>query len=596
MRKLFTSTVAWAHWALPVCLFAFSLMGVQKTAAQDQQTIKLKLKIESSDSEKPITPTITLTVAGEEVTMTGAVSGTFKNGEAVEYKGISNEIVFKGKKFTELTLGGSQYVQVLGVDVAGCNDLVKLSVGTESIENALDLTNKPNLEVLNVSSIKRNYLKTTAKSTFDLSQWPKLKDLDISYVSYPVAGGIDLSKTPDMEIFRAAESKLKTLKIENNSKLRYLDLEASTFAALDLSGCENLEELRCTSCNSLRKVTFGKKDNLKIIDFSISPNIEMLDMSGAKKLETLQLPGITALKTLKLSGCENLKGLFIACVNLTASGGYGKGNGKLKELDLSGLKKLETVNIAGHPLTSLSMADCENIRDITCFGNQLKGENMTAFVNSVNSKSIQPKSIKIVNANEELRSNVCTKAQVVILTGKGWMVLDSRGDSFKGTEEIVEDPIEVTVSLQMQEGVTFTVKDLTNDKELTISDGSVAVMSGIKLMIKAQVPEGKYVKTWKANDGIIALDKNEVEYTVPRENVTISAVVFTVGVDAAVATTPVVRLSGDKLVIAEAAMAYIYNVEGALLMASNREAIDFSAMPKGVYIVRVNGVTYKVIK
>jgi hypothetical protein len=81
----------------------------------------------------------------------------------------------------------------------------------------------------------------------------------------------------------------------------------------------------------------------------------------------------------------------------------------------------------GNQLTSLDVSKNTALQLLGCFGNQIKGEQMQALVNSL--PTVTEGDFWVIDTKSSYEQNVCTKDQVAIAKGKGWTVYDYNGGS-----------------------------------------------------------------------------------------------------------------------------------------------------------------------
>ena len=197
----------------------------------------------------------------------------------------------------------------------------------------------PNLEKLDCS---RNPLKI-----IDLSQNQALKFLDCTSC---LISELDISNNPVLEVLicrGAWDSKLQTLKLNPDSKLKKLDIVGHVMYSLDFRGHKHLKELYCGG------YTFGG-ENLLTLDVSDSV-LEILDCSNAFKLASVNIDRCTSLKKiicgfipLDLSSCINLEYLSI---------------GGIQSLDLSKCPLLKTLHCSYSILPNLDLTNNTALED-----------------------------------------------------------------------------------------------------------------------------------------------------------------------------------------------------------------------------------------
>ncbi|WP_315509498.1 hypothetical protein [Alloprevotella tannerae] len=124
-------------------------------------------------------------------------------------------------------------------------------------------------------------------------------------------------------------------------------------------------------------------------------------------------------------------------------------NNKLTEIDLSGAPALKRVSVGKNKLEALDLSNNTFLHQVYAYGNKIKGEKMTALVNSLPGGTASE--LFLVDktlANEE---NLATKADVQIARNKGWNVFNYQkgqytvydGEGETGIEFINQRAIEV---------------------------------------------------------------------------------------------------------------------------------------------------------
>ena len=194
---------------------------------------------------------------------------------------------------------------------------------------AINETNFPD-PVLRQFLLDQNY-GTDGKIT--QTELPDVKQIYLWDNDLEDAKGIEL--LPYLEMFKSPDSKLTSIDLSKNTKLKILNIEGNSLSSLDVSNCKELTDLRCS----------GNK-------------FSTLDVSGLKSLETLVMGG-DSLTELKAVGCTSLK-------DLNAE------DGKLQKVDISGCSSM-TWFLCGHnEITSLNISNCKALERLGCAENKLK--------------------------------------------------------------------------------------------------------------------------------------------------------------------------------------------------------------------------------
>ena len=203
-------------------------------------------------------------------------------------------------------------------------------------------------------------------------------------------------------------------------------------------------------------------------------NLTLLLCDGAVNLETPpshenQLTSLDInCETLTLLSCSGnpLTSLDLSHARaLTTLGCYGN---KLTQLDLSPCTKLTGLGVGENLLTHLDVSHNSELQFLDCFGNQIKGEAMTALVNGLpDRRGKEPGMFQVIGLDAKTDGNICLKSDVAIAKGKNWSV-----QSFSGDYEGEDPTYSVTLTKEGEGTLTVTGADNLNavpyDTELTI--------------------------------------------------------------------------------------------------------------------------------
>ena len=136
----------------------------------------------------------------------------------------------------------------------------------------------------------------------------KIKDLGDLASKY--VGTLDVSKATQLTKLVVGSSKTKysntnliELKIGNNNKLNHLDIRncPSLTQAIDLSGCDNIQEVYATG-TSIPSVTLADGGNLRVI--TLPATITNLTLKNQPLIETITMAGYTNVSTLVVENCN----------------------------------------------------------------------------------------------------------------------------------------------------------------------------------------------------------------------------------------------------------------------------------------------------
>ena len=140
---------------------------------------------------------------------------------------------------------------------------------------------------------------------------------------------------------------------------------------------------------------------------------------------------IAAVTAISVSGksIKSLKGieLFTALTVLSCSGN------QLNALDVSKNTALETLECHDNQLTTLDVSNNKALIELSCYNNQIRGESMDALVNSLPEVTNGILYAFSYYFDTTATSNLMTKEQVAVATGKGWRVrYPESGGDFSG--------------------------------------------------------------------------------------------------------------------------------------------------------------------
>ena len=233
--------------------------------------------------------------------------------------------------------------------------------------------------------------------------------------------------------------------------------------------------------------------NLKGIEFftalcelyCYNTNLTSLDVSQNTDLTVLYCPA-NQLKTLNITNNSNLTYLNCAenqlnTLNLSQNKALEKllcGSNQLSTLDLSQNPALEALLCQDNQLTTLDLSKNKEIRAVTCYHNTIRGENMTAFVNSL--PRVEEGYIQVCK-DETPEGNEINTVQVKIATDKHWQVMMYDGTNWvdyeslkvKGDlndDEVVNIADVVILSNAVLAGSTDLMYDVNGDNKVDAED------------------------------------------------------------------------------------------------------------------------------
>jgi len=230
------------------------------------------------------------------------------------------------------------------------------------------------------------------------------------------------SEIAAVTIIEVPDMKIKSLKgVEYFTALEELNCNNNELTELDISKNTALTRLDC-GFNHLTELDVSNNTALKILRCG-SFN------SGYNQISELDVSNNTALTRLD---CYNCSLTSIDVSHNPALIYLGLGANRLTELDASNHPALEALSCENNQLSKLNVSGCTALFSIECYGNKLRGEEMTAFVNSLETMapvSYSNKGLYVYGYKDE---NIITPSQVKIAKDKEWRVLDYSGKDYEG--------------------------------------------------------------------------------------------------------------------------------------------------------------------
>lgn len=231
--------------------------------------------------------------------------------------------------------------------------------------------------------------------------------------------------------------KLLSQSLVIKGKVRAFNCSAAEITSIDVSGNPQLEELYIDDNDHLTNVVFGDISKLKVLRATDIP-LGNVDLSKAVNLHTLlcqrsgvpmpDLRKLVNLRTLHCSGNNWSRMDLTHTPDLEVLGAAGCG---LRSLDLSKNTRLKDVQLQSNFLAELAF-NSEELFSIMIFDNEIKGEKMTALMNSLPIFELKPideggaDEAQIVVISTATSStpemNRCLDTDVAIATEKHWMV------------------------------------------------------------------------------------------------------------------------------------------------------------------------------
>lgn len=260
---------------------------------------------------------------------------------------------------------------------------------------------------------------------------------------------------------------------------------------------------------------------------------------------------------------------------------------QLKTLDVSKNTSLRALTCSDNQLQKLDVSKNKDLDILECANNGIKGAKMTRLIESLCDRT--GKSMGRFTVFDPTRgndTNLCLTTHVAKTKAKNWEVIYYDGNEFKNYA-----------------GATPENRTITFGDNITAKIGEVSFVSGTPVLqgtvitFSAKNSTEKTLYIWRDNDGELAkgAEHATLSYEVV-DNSTITLIADATHTEAVAGVS--VRLQGNNLLIEgiTAPEVVLYNVAGERLRTSHETQLDLTDLPSGVYLVRVNGVTYKVVK
>lgn len=356
-------------------------------------------------------------------------------------------------------------------------------------------------------------------------------------------------------------AKIKSIDVTKATGLKELTVNTNAIENLDISKNTELESLVCYG-NPIETLDISnntKLDNLDAKDLQISE----IDISKCPLLKTLYLNNNSKITTLDISQNENLENLYIIGASLT-------------EIDLSKAAKLKALSVNNNKLTKLDASACTQIATLFCMGNNISEliipETIKTTLNCSGNR-LNFSTLPVTDAknyiyapqqNIELESEIKTGTELDLSyldNIKGFAETEQK-TTFVWKSEDGLTTLEEGIDYKVENGVfTFLKKQENIYCEMTtpafpkFSDKNILKTSVIN------VEEGTSISMTDNDMVIVYSDSGKIIIDNPTDNKHIS----------------------------------VYRLDGTMAIKLNtKERKSEISIEKGVYLVTVNGKTYKV--
>ena len=443
-----------------------------KTSKKIGETVKLHMQYEGA------TPTLSgldgIPQNNKEVTYKLTSQTVTITGDVTYFDCFENQITSLDiSKNTALTTLDCQRNQLTALDVSKNTALTTL-VCAENQLTALDVSKNTELVSLKCHSNKLTALNLSKNNTaltelscshnqltaLDVSQNTaltglgcsdnKLKALDVSkntaltglYCYNNQLTELDVSYNTALETLVCHDNQLTALDLSKNTELTFLNCSANPFTKLDISNNTALNTLYCK--------------NNKLTALDVSKNTVLTELHCPdNQLAALDLSKNTALTRLD---CSDNKLTVLNPSKNTALTNLDCANNQLTELDLSKNTALFRLDCSNNKLTVLDVSNTA-LPELHCYGNQIKGKEMTRLVNSLPDRNGKCPGEFVVVQEPNPEGNQCSTTNVAIAKGKNWNTKKINSESlitsdYKGTTNVISfttaKAVGETVELEME--------------------------------------------------------------------------------------------------------------------------------------------------
>ncbi len=349
------------------------------------------------------------------------------------------EISFSGLEFVkeEDLYGETVYTyRVLNNDVKILGKVTQLVIDYFDV-TALDVSHCPSLEVLRC--------KANALETLDVTQNPVLGLLDCSSCRLK---SLDVQNNTKLTYLDCSENSLSGIDLKNNTLIETLQLSQNTLNSIDLSALENLTFCILDS-DSLKQLNISHNKKLQKL-YANDNQLTALDISMNAELKELQLAmnnfmafdvQSSSLTDLYIND-NHLKTLTLDATNLQLLCCYAN---SLEVLDLSKVKRLNTLSahhnslnsikvddlpnleylwINNNKLTALTVSNSQPLYTIECHENSLGKDACAELMNSLPMREPDLACVLIIVNSPATADNQCTRSAVEMARTKHWGVYD----------------------------------------------------------------------------------------------------------------------------------------------------------------------------
>lgn len=213
------------------------------------------------------------------------------------------------------------------------------------------------LELNSVKLISCIFLDSHVPATSWSPDLPGLTSLVIT--KQQMLFSVSLERCPELrELELIDNSVLTDVDLSRTKKLCWVVSSGGMLADLDLSGCANLDTLRCTSSNMLTSLDLRGCHSLRVLECSQTLHLVSLGLADCAALEEVCLWGNLQLEALDFTCCCKLRN--VECYY----------NQKLACLHLRNKLELKVVTCSAHAnLNSIDLSGCSALGEFSCCRN-----------------------------------------------------------------------------------------------------------------------------------------------------------------------------------------------------------------------------------
>lgn len=280
----------------------------------------------------------------------------------------------------EKLAGGSGFYSITDAAAYDGEFDINSETGISNIEGIRYFTSLKRLKCSEITSLS---------SMEEILQLTKLEYLWIMFSSCTEFDLTPLKNLEEAHIMANSACKPDGLKVAGLNKLRSLSCNNNNLESLDLTGCTALEELVC-SYNSLSddKLILPDGAPLSILAVHTNGNLTRMELSkyastltflniGNTGFKELDLTGLTRLEDLSIENCGMNSSALTGLANCTSLKSLRIDSNNFDKLDVSTLTNLEMLRCDFNRLTSMDLSHNGKIQELSFQDNELEDITLT---------------------------------------------------------------------------------------------------------------------------------------------------------------------------------------------------------------------------